>query len=84
VAGNVFNVATGTRVSLLELLASIERIIGRRVEPEFQPRRVGDVEHSFAAIEQARQMLGYEPQVTFEEGLRRTIQAVAPTLQPVS
>jgi UDP-glucose 4-epimerase len=76
VAGRVFNIATGLRYSLMDMLHLIEGIVGRKAEPEFLPRRVGDVEHSYAAIEEAREALGYEPQVGFEEGLRRTVHAV--------
>ncbi|MEO8636431.1 MAG: SDR family oxidoreductase [Gemmatimonadales bacterium] len=76
VAGRVFNIATGQQVALLEMLHLVERLVGKKVEPFFQPRRSGDVEHSLAAIDEARTKLGYVPTVSLEEGLRRTVEAV--------
>jgi UDP-glucose 4-epimerase len=73
VAGQVFNVACGERITLLALLEALERIMGREVRPRFEPERPGDVRHSVATIEKARTGLGYEPGVGFEEGLRRTV-----------
>jgi UDP-glucose 4-epimerase len=72
--GQVINVATGRRVSLLELLRALERLTGRRVEAERRPARAGDVRHSLADVRLARRLLGYRPQVSFEEGLRRTVE----------
>jgi UDP-glucose 4-epimerase len=69
-AGEVYNVGTGRRVSLLELVAAINTIMGTHVEPEFQPVRAGDVRDSQAALDRIREALGYEPRVTFEQGLR--------------
>jgi UDP-glucose 4-epimerase len=76
VAGRVFNIAAGQQVALIDMLRTVERITGIHVEPEFSPRRVGDVEHSLAAIDEAQRVLGFEPHVGLEEGLRRTVQAV--------
>ncbi len=73
VAGRVLNVANGTQFSLLDLLAAINDLLGTRVEPRHDPPRVGDVRESLADITLARQLLGYEQQVGFEEGLRRSI-----------
>lgn len=72
-AGRVINVANGTQFSLLDLLAAINDLLGTRVEPQHDPPRVGDVRESLADITLARQLLDYEPQVGFEEGLRRSI-----------
>ncbi len=72
-SGEVINVATGGRVSLNELFAEMKRIIGATVEPNYVDPRPGDVRDSQADICKARQILGYEPIVPFEEGLRRTI-----------
>ena len=73
VAGEVINVAAGGRVSLLELIRALQVITQRNTEPEFGPTREGDVKDSQADIFKARQMLGFEPSVPFEEGLRRTV-----------
>jgi UDP-glucose 4-epimerase len=73
VSGRVFNVATGHQVNLLELLAALNRLLKTSVEPIFAPPRAGDVRESLADITLARQHLNYEPQVRFEEGLRRSI-----------
>ena len=76
VAGRIFNIATGQQVALIDMLRTVEQICGRTVEPDFKPRRPGDVEHSVAAIDEARLGLGYEPNLTLAEGLRRTVEAV--------
>jgi UDP-glucose 4-epimerase len=73
VSGRVFNVATGGQVNLLELLAALNRLLKTNVEPIFAPPRAGDVRESLADITLARQHLGYESRVRFEEGLRRSI-----------
>jgi nucleoside-diphosphate-sugar epimerase len=73
-SGEVINVATGGRVSLLELLAAMNRLVGRRVEAEHGPPREGDVRDSQADISKAAALLGYRPVVEFEEGLRRTLE----------
>lgn len=71
--GRVFNIACGKQFSLLELVASINRVLGTNVEPQFAPPRTGDVRESLADIAAAREVLGYEPAVDFDEGLRRSI-----------
>jgi UDP-glucose 4-epimerase len=72
-SGRVFNVATGRQYSLLELIASINGVLGTHVEPHFAVARAGDVKESVADISAAREVLGYEPHVDFDEGLRRSI-----------
>lgn len=71
--GRVFNIACGERVDLLGVLDMLADIFGRRIEPHFDPGRAGDVKHSLADIRLAREVLGYEPDVFFAEGLRRTV-----------
>lgn len=73
VAGRVFNVACGRQANLLELIASINRVIGAKIEPIFAPARAGDVRDSLADVTAAREALGYEPTIDFDEGLRRSI-----------
>jgi nucleoside-diphosphate-sugar epimerase len=73
-SGRVFNVACGKQYSLLELIASINRVLGTKIEPNFEPARAGDVRDSLADITAARDVLKYEPTIDFDEGLRRSIE----------
>ncbi|WP_165228858.1 SDR family oxidoreductase [Aquisphaera insulae] len=74
--GRVFNVGTGTRVSLLDLVAGLNRLLGTNLEPILREPRAGDVRDSLASIELIGKVLGYRPLVSFEDGLRRTLDAV--------
>ena len=60
-AGQTFNIACGEQLDLLDLIAAINRVLGTKIEPIFDPPRVGDVRDSLADISLARQVLGYEP-----------------------
>jgi UDP-glucose 4-epimerase len=71
--GAVYNVGTGGRVSLLELVESLNTILGTNLEPEFQGARAGDVRDSQASLERIRQVLAYEPAVSFERGLGKYV-----------
>jgi nucleoside-diphosphate-sugar epimerase len=73
-SGEVINVATGGRISLNDLFRAMRDIIGGSVEPAYTDTRAGDVRDSQADIAKARRILGYEPIVGFEEGLRRTVE----------
>jgi nucleoside-diphosphate-sugar epimerase len=75
VAGEVFNIACGEQITVLDVLKRIAEQLGKPCRPDFQPPRPGDVKHSCAAIEAARRALGYEPRVFFNEGLQRTLGA---------
>src|ERR1700687_4809011 len=72
VSGKVFNVGVGGRVSLNEVVRVLGKISGKTLETKYEPPRDGDIRDSQADISQARELLGYEPQVSFEEGLSRT------------
>src|SRR6202158_5019889 len=72
VSGKVFNVGVGGRVSLNEVVRVLAKISGKTLETKSQPSRDGDIRDSQADITQAKELLGYEPQVSFEEGLSRT------------
>jgi nucleoside-diphosphate-sugar epimerase len=74
VSGRVFNVGTGGRTSLNQVLRALAEISGNRLEAKYDPPREGDIRDSQADISQARQWLGYEPGVLFEEGLKRTFE----------
>ncbi|MCX6032766.1 MAG: SDR family oxidoreductase [Chloroflexi bacterium] len=71
--GQVMNVACGERHTLLDLHSELKALIGKNIRPVFGPARVGDVNHSLAAIDLASRLLGYRPSVGWHEGLRRTV-----------
>ena len=73
--GEALNVGTGVRTRLLDLVAAINGALGTDLEPEFRPFRAGDVRDSQASLDRIETVLGYEPSVGFEEGLRRTLGA---------
>src|SRR3954462_13323603 len=73
-SGEIINVATGGRISLNTLFRSMRDIVGGSVEPTYLPGRQGDVRDSQADISKARTLLGYEPIVSFEDGLADTIE----------
>jgi nucleoside-diphosphate-sugar epimerase len=74
VSGKVFNVGVGGRVSLNAVLRELVKITGKTLEAKYEPPRDGDIRDSQADISQAKEFLGYETQVTFEDGLARTFQ----------
>lgn len=74
VSGNVYNVGTGSSVTVLELVAALNRILGTDLEPTFGPTRTGDVKFSRADIGRTKRDLGYEPTASFEQGLKRTVE----------
>jgi nucleoside-diphosphate-sugar epimerase len=72
--GHVINIANGVRVTLNRLFDTLKNLTGRHdAQVEYDEPRPGDVRHSLADISQARALLGYEPRVDLDEGLRRTI-----------
>lgn len=73
-SGQVINVATGGRISLNELYSEMKTIVGAGLEPTYDDPRQGDVRDSQAAIVKAKEILDYEPSVSFAEGLKRTIE----------
>jgi UDP-N-acetylglucosamine/UDP-N-acetyl-alpha-D-glucosaminouronate 4-epimerase len=72
-AGNVFNVATGTRVDLNQTFELLKNIIGYKGEVKYGAERSGDVKHSLADLSRTEKALGYKPLVSFEEGLSKTV-----------
>ena len=78
VGGEAFNVGCGDRTSLLQVIAQIEKLTGRRLERRHHPRRSGDPAHTLADVSKAKRMLGYSPLVDFPEGLRRTVEYFKP------
>jgi UDP-glucose 4-epimerase len=73
VAGKVINIGTGVGTTLNQTITLLNQILNVHVTPQYGPPRLGDVQHSTADISLARAVLGYEPLVSFEEGLRRTV-----------
>ncbi|MBI2480319.1 MAG: NAD-dependent epimerase/dehydratase family protein, partial [Planctomycetia bacterium] len=71
--GKTFNIADGRSTTLLQLLHLLAELLDVEVKPIHEAPRVGDVRESLADITAARALLGYEPKVTFEEGLRQSI-----------
>jgi nucleoside-diphosphate-sugar epimerase len=73
-AGQMFNVATGRRVTLNETFKLLQGLTSYSGQPKYGPERGGDIKHSLADISKAKAELAYEPKVDFEEGLRRTVE----------
>jgi nucleoside-diphosphate-sugar epimerase len=71
-SGRVFNGGTGARITLNQVLQQLGQITGKAISAKHEPERNGDIRDSQADISLARGVLGYEPKVMFEEGLRRT------------
>jgi UDP-glucose 4-epimerase len=71
--GQVMNLATGGRVSLIELVEKINLLLGTDFKPNHTGERKGDIKHSRAGIDRARELLDYEPVVDFDSGLARTV-----------
>ena len=74
VSGKMFNVGTGGRFTLNQTLQLLGKISGKKLEAKYEPPRDGDIRDSQADITQAREFLGYDPQISFEEGLKRTFE----------
>ena len=75
-SGRAFNIAGGEPASVNHVADTIGTILGKRVEKRFEPRRAGDISDSWADLTASREVLGYEPRVGLEEGLRRTVEAL--------
>jgi nucleoside-diphosphate-sugar epimerase len=84
VSGEVINVASNGRVSLNQLFTTLRSLIGATVEPIYDKPRAGDVRDSQADINKALRLLGYKPLVTFEQGLRNTVEWYRTTAEPAS
>ena len=79
-AGEVYNIAYGDRKGLLDIYYGLVDALGitdkygKRPEPNFGPDRMGDIKHSNADISKAREKMGYEPEWSFERGIREAIE----------
>jgi len=70
--GGTFNIACGERISLNELVGILGGFAGRPVQATYAAHRPGDIKHSLAGIEKAERLLGYAPEVSVRDGLRKT------------
>jgi UDP-glucose 4-epimerase len=75
--GTVLNIAAGGSETVNTLADTIGRLLDLPVERSYAPQRPGDVNQSWADIQRARETIGFEPRVGFEDGLRRTIESLA-------
>ena len=73
-SGNVVNVGVGERITLNELQAELQKILGTNLMVKYEATRAGDVRHSLAEISKTERVIGYKPVVPFAEGLRRTVE----------
>lgn len=73
VSGRVYNVGVGASITVLDLVAALNQLLGKSLRPTFGPPRTGDVRYSRADISRARNELGYAPDVAFQDGLGRTL-----------
>lgn len=72
-AGEAFNIAYGGREYLIDIYYGLTEALGKQVEPNFGPDRPGDIKHSNADISKAKQLLGYDPEYSFEDGIKLAI-----------
>lgn len=74
VAGEAFNIAYGGREVLIDIYYGLTEALGVDVEPNFGPDRAGDIKHSNADVSKAKQLLGYDPDYSFKEGIKLAIE----------
>ncbi len=72
-SGEIFNIAAGSPVSVNRMADTIGELLGKPVEKRYLPPRAADIRNSWADLSKSERLLGYRPQVAFEDGLRRTI-----------
>lgn len=82
--GEVMNIGTGHKLTLNQLLAMLQRVIGTKIEPRYEPPRSSEPRDSQADISRARHLIGYQPFVPFEEGLKRTVAWYRQCQQPAN
>ncbi len=74
ISGEVFNIACGKAISVLDIVKTLNKILKKDIKPRFTPPRPGDVKHTLADITKAERLLKFSPKIDFEEGLRLTLQ----------
>ena len=73
VAGEVLNIAFGGREYLIDIYYKISKLLEKDIKPKFGKERIGDIKHSNASIEKAKKLIGYEPEYSFEDGLKLAV-----------
>ena len=72
--GEAINISTSDAVSVNTVVNTIRELLGKtNIEPKYDPPRQGDIKHSLADVSKAKKIIGYEPTVTFDEGIRKAI-----------
>ena len=79
----VFNIACGKAYAVLDIIKYVNKILGKDIKPKFGPIRPGDTKHTLADISKARKLIGFKPEIGFEEGLKKTIEYFRGTVKPV-
>ena len=72
-AGQVLNVACGESVTINQVILIINKLLDKNISAKYEPTRAGDVKHSLADISLAREVIGFEPKIMFEQGLGNAI-----------
>lgn len=72
-AGEAFNIAYGGREYLIDIYSHLTNALGKNIEPNFGPERAGDIKHSNADISKAKELIGYDPEWSFEKGITEAI-----------
>jgi UDP-glucose 4-epimerase len=72
--GEIFNIACGKQISLLDLINILNKYLFKNIKPLFRNERPGDIKHSFADISKAKKILGYTPKISFKDGLKMAIE----------
>ncbi|MCL2773486.1 MAG: SDR family oxidoreductase [Oscillospiraceae bacterium] len=73
-AGQIFNIAYGGREYLIDIYYNLCESLGKNIEPKFATERAGDIKHSNADISKARELLGYDPQYSFADGIKNAVE----------
>lgn len=81
VQGEAINISTASAVTVNTVVDTIKELLGKDIDPVYVPPRPGDIKHSLADITRANQLIGYEPRISFQDGIRRAIDWYKENLQ---
>ncbi len=73
VAGQAVNISTANAVTVNTVVQTIAELLGKNIKPKYDPPRPGDIKYSLADVKKAKEVIGYEPAVSFDQGIRRAI-----------